>query len=463
MNDNDTPNTPQTGDVVEGRYVLLRVLGKGGMGIVFEAKHRNLPGKLAIKFLLTSNWNGPAERERFQREARAGRKLESEHSVRVTDFGEFVKRPNDDALQYIVMEYLDGKDLHDIVGKEGPLPIPTAVDYILQACIALAEAHAKGIWHRDLKPSNLFLANRVGSPIVKLLDFGLVKDATGSVHGAPATQTGVIAGTIPYMPKEQFKGLKFTSARTDIYSLAVCLYFLLTQNTPFGPFPGDEVPDVMMRILGSPPQPMHASRPDAPQGLVDALEWALRTEPEDRPSSIVEFARALVPFGSTDAPRLFGIVERTAIAAAEAGAKTLEDEGLTIKIEKAPPLPDDPTTIPVVRKPDLTVPQGRRLAPPSPIARKEIQRRTVVAVSVAAALLMMLTFVVAFRGGTEAEPTPLPTHSSPKPIPSSTPSVSTPEPTVSASASASVLPRPPPPPGPKVKPKPANPADQFRP
>src|SRR5262245_61121816 len=159
------------GDMVAGKYLVDRLLGVGGMGFVVAATHAQLDQRVAIKFLLPSVMAHRETVERFQREARAAAKIKSEHVVRVSDFGALPS-----GLPFIVMEFLEGRDLSDTLAVRGPLPIALAVDYLLEACEALAEAHAAGIIHRDLKPSNLFLARAADSTEnVKVLDFGISK------------------------------------------------------------------------------------------------------------------------------------------------------------------------------------------------------------------------------------------------------------------------------------------------
>ncbi len=408
MNDADLQTMPETGDDLNGDFVLVRKLGQGGMGIVFEAKHRQLFGKCAIKFLLSRDLHGSQEQARFVREARAGWGLESEYSARVLGVGTFVKHGV--PLQYIVMEYLSGKNLEDVVAFDGPLPLASAVDYILQACVALAEAHGKNILHRDLKPSNLFLANRVGSEVIKVLDFGLAKDTAG----ADLTKSWMIAGTPGYMPHEQLRGLANTCPQTDIFSLAVCLYFLLTNVRPFGPFEGDELADVVVRIgNGTAPPPMHAFRPDVPRGLVSVIEQSLLKDPKKRPATMVAFARAIAPYGSADAKRLLAIVERTAIAAAEITAKATADGDATVQMRHVPK-----PTVNLKRAPE---PRQPRLRPMPALLG-----------SVAALLLLALVIVLGMllRKNSATSKLVLPEPPWPKfSIPSSLPS---PKPTVSA-------------------------------
>ena len=157
---------PKRGEVFDGKYRVEGVLGVGGMGVVFAARHLRLDERVAIKILLPQWATDPAIVSRFMQEGRSSLKVKSEHVVRVLDDGIIDGRP------YLVLEYLDGKDFDAIVAEDGPMPIASAVALLLQACEALAEAHVAGVIHRDLKPANLFLTHRAdGSPCVKVLDF----------------------------------------------------------------------------------------------------------------------------------------------------------------------------------------------------------------------------------------------------------------------------------------------------
>src|SRR5262245_30981682 len=197
----DIESIVKPGDVLAGKYLVERVLGVGGMGVVVAATHTQLDQRVAIKFLLPSMLSNREVVERFQREARAAAKIKSEHVVRVSDVGTL-----DSGIPYIVMEFLEGGDLGELLSRRGILPIPLAIDYLLEACEALAEAHAAGIVHRDLKPANLFLARRTDeTDIVKVLDFGISKQHTGdALMASPSlTKTTDVFGSPTYMSPEQ--------------------------------------------------------------------------------------------------------------------------------------------------------------------------------------------------------------------------------------------------------------------
>ena len=223
------------GDILAGKYRVEKVLGVGGMGVVVAAMHLELDKRVALKFLLKSAAENPAVVARFAREARAAAKIQSQHVARVSDVGTL-----ENGIPYIVMEHLEGCDLSDVLTRQGPLPPGAAVDYVLQACEAIAEAHAAGFIHRDLKPSNLFLARQAdGAEIVKVLDFGISKavlvdsEPPTSVRQGALTGTTEIFGSPMYMSPEQLKASRDVDARADIWALGIILYELCTGTSPF--------------------------------------------------------------------------------------------------------------------------------------------------------------------------------------------------------------------------------------
>ena len=277
-----------------GKYRVERTLGAGGMGVVVAARQIDLDRPVALKFLQTKLLGTPGLITRFSREARAAAKLESEHVARVLDVGML---PGGEP--YMVMEYLDGEDLARWLASRGPVPFAVAVGYILQACEAVAEAHALGIIHRDLKPGNLFLANRAsGPPVIKVLDFGLSKsDSPGQEN---VTSDSSILGSPLYMSPEQLMSAKSADARSDIWSLGVVLYELLTGHTPF---PYERIAGLVAAIFQKPPQPIDTWRADVPPGLQGAVIACLEKEPAKRLSSVAGLAMALGPYGPPGSDR----------------------------------------------------------------------------------------------------------------------------------------------------------------
>ncbi|WP_437947078.1 serine/threonine-protein kinase [Sorangium sp. So ce296] len=289
------------GDVLLGKYRVESVLGRGAMGLVVAARHLALDDRVAIKVLLPRYVQDPEILQRFLREGRAAVRIRSPHVVRVADVGTL-----ENGAPYMVMDHLEGKDLAAVLAESGPLSIPLAVDLVLQACEALAEAHAQGIVHRDVKPSNLFLTrNADGSPCVKVLDFGISKMSHAEDHAL--TRVGGVLGSPLYMSPEQLRSASDVDGRADIYSLGVVLFQLLTGRTPFVAL---ELAQLVYLVTQGEPQRPRALRPDLPEPLEQAILTAIARDRDRRFPTAADFALALVPFAPPHlraaAERLFG-------------------------------------------------------------------------------------------------------------------------------------------------------------
>jgi eukaryotic-like serine/threonine-protein kinase len=281
------------GDVLDGKYLVEKVLGLGGMGVVVAAKHLQLEQRVAIKFVLPHAVGDAEAMERFAREARAAVKLRSEHVARVLDVGTLAN-----GAPYMVMEYLAGSDLGAMIQTGGPLGHVDAVDFVLQACEAIAEAHANGIIHRDLKPQNLFVTHAVdGKPLVKVLDFGISKQTSlgGSGKDLSLTRTSSVMGSPNYMSPEQLKSTKSVDARTDIWALGVILFEVLTTRVPFE---AESVTQLTAMVLQDTPRRVNELRTDVPPGLAQVIARCLEKDPAMRYASVADLARDLEPFGS---------------------------------------------------------------------------------------------------------------------------------------------------------------------
>ena len=292
--------TPKPGDVLGGKYQVEGVVAIGGMGIVLAARHLYLRQRVAMKLLLPETAKQPEAAARFLREAQAAAAIQSEHVARVIDVGTLP-----DGAPFMVMEFLAGHDFGKLLKTRGPLVIDQAVDFILQAGEAVAEAHAMGIVHRDLKPGNLFLTSRPdGSPLVKVLDFGLSKaSSTGAIDGN-LTSTSLVVGSSYYMAPEQFRGLRYADARTDIWALGVILFHLISGRRPFE---GDSFGAVCASVSVDPPLSLRELRPDASPALEAVLFRCLEKDRARRVQTMAELAHLLAPFGS---PRSMLSVER---------------------------------------------------------------------------------------------------------------------------------------------------------
>ena len=290
------------GDILAGKYRVERVLGVGGMGVVVAATHVQLGQRVALKFLLPSAVDNAMVVARFDQEARAAVRLRSQHVARILDVGVL-----ETGAPYIVMEHLQGVDLSDLVQQRGPLPVEEAADYLLQVCEAIAEAHSLGIIHRDIKPRNLFATQGVdGRPLIKVLDFGISKLATAEGSAALSlTKTTDVIGSPNYMPPEQLRSSRLVDARSDVWSLGVVLFELLSGTVPFD---AETLPQLCAMVFQDPPRPLWELRPDTPPRLVEVVERCLQKNPADRFQSVAELAAALEPFVMTTESRSARIV-----------------------------------------------------------------------------------------------------------------------------------------------------------
>jgi serine/threonine-protein kinase len=281
---------PEVGELLAGKYRVERVIGAGGMGVVLAAMHVHLEERVAIKLI-----KGATDQEavqRFLREGKAAVKIRSEHVARVLDVGTL-----DTGSPYMVMEYLEGGDLSSVLRRQGPLPIPVAVAYLLQACEALAQAHILGIVHRDLKPANLFLTYRVdGSPCVKVLDFGISKTQVAS--DMALTKTSAVLGSPLYMSPEQMRSTRSVDARADIWALGTILHELLSGKTPFS---ATTMTELCSMIIQDAPPPLGTLRPDVPPPLATAVLRCLEKDPVLRYANVAELALAIADYGPSEA------------------------------------------------------------------------------------------------------------------------------------------------------------------
>jgi serine/threonine-protein kinase len=277
---------PLVGTTIDGRYQVDKKLGEGGMGVVYLARHAVIGSKCALK-VLRGELSGEGEvSERFIQEARAAAAIGNEHIIQITDFGQLP-----DGAAYFVMEFLDGKALHDIIQDTTKIDSARTLHIVTQCCEALAAAHSSDIVHRDLKPDNIFLVRKGGSDdFVKILDFGIAK-VQSSESGKRLTKTGMIFGTPQYMSPEQAAG-SGVDARTDIYSLGIIMYEMLCGHVPFE---ADTFMGVLTKHLYEEPIPPRRLVPpiDMPHNLEAILLKAIAKKPDKRYQSMGEFAQDL--------------------------------------------------------------------------------------------------------------------------------------------------------------------------
>ena len=324
----EAASVPKQGDVLAGKYRIDRTLGEGGMGLVLEAYHLRLRQRVAIKVLKPNILEHPELVARFEREARAAATLESPYVAKVLDVD-----TSPEGLPYMVIEFLEGNDLAEELERRGRFPVQTAVAYVMEACVPIAQAHALGIIHRDLKPSNLFLAKKGDERVLKLLDFGISKVLT-DVDAKETSSFGVL-GTPHYMSPERVRSSADVDRRSDIWSLGVILYELLTGTEPFS---GD--PATVIAAIAADPVPLpRAKRPDIPVALEAVIMRALEKDPKKRYPDVRSLSVALAPFApeeelvalAPNLPRSFS--PSKGIAAVQTPAKALP---ITIV---APPAP----------------------------------------------------------------------------------------------------------------------------
>jgi serine/threonine-protein kinase len=290
-----SPSTDRTNGIARGhligrKFIVEHMIGGGGVGVVYAARHKDVGTQVAIKI------GRLADREssmRFQREARIMMRLENEHTARVLDVGE-----TNDGLPWMVMEYLDGIDLGAMLAEVGPLPLDDVLRWMLQVCDSLAEAHDEGIFHRNLGPQNLFLARPTvgtgGSPSIRVLDYGLGLPCTGLLKRLEAGELrslrpGEYPGTSYFMAPEQIRGMRL-DARTDIWAAGACLFRLLTNHHAFGNL---TLAQLWRSVLGDPTVNMRRYRPDVPTSAETLLRRCLQRDPRERFQSIRDMQSAL--------------------------------------------------------------------------------------------------------------------------------------------------------------------------
>jgi serine/threonine protein kinase len=276
-------------DLVVGPYVLVERLGKGGMGQVFKARHQLMNRLVALKIIRAECLANAEAALRFQREIELVAQLSHPNIVTAYDAAQA------DGRHFLVMEYVEGTDLHHLVEREGPLAAARAAGYIGQAALGLQHAHERGLVHRDIKPSNLLIAVR--EERVKILDLGLARTAaqSGSLTShSQLTRLGTLVGTPEYMAPEQILDPRRADIRSDLYSLGCTLHFALTARSPFA---GGTLTETLIRQQRDDPPDLEALRPDVPAALAMVLRQMLAKRPEDRYQTPAEVTAALGPLG----------------------------------------------------------------------------------------------------------------------------------------------------------------------
>ncbi len=321
------------GDVIAGKYRVDRILGAGGMGVVVAAHHLQLEERVALKFLRPEVASRQDMVARFLREARAAVRIKSEHVARVSDVGTL-----ENGLPYMVMEYLEGGDLAAWLEQRGPLPVEQAVDFVIQACVAVAEAHSLGIVHRDLKPANLFCVRRAdGQLSIKVLDFGISKlTQSGEGPDLVRTKTAMAMGSPLYMSPEQMVSARDVDGRTDIWALGAILYELVSGRTPFV---AESFAGLVLEVTQGQLKPLGQARRGVHPGLEAVVARCLAKNRADRYETVADFALALGPFAPERA-RL--PIERAVRILRGSGASNAAiQETLAQSMRRAPSSADD--------------------------------------------------------------------------------------------------------------------------
>lgn len=333
------------GDVIGGRYELVRVLGAGGTGAVFEARHKVIGRRVAVKLLLPELALHASVATRFLQEAQSASEVRHKNIVEVLDFGD------DNRRLYMVMEYLEGESLGAYIKREAPLSPARILPLMDPVLSALGAAHARGIVHRDVKPQNIFLAvGPDGEPLPKLIDFGIAKRLADT--NMNLTGTGTVLGTPAYMAPEQAQGAKAVTAAADQYAVGAILFHALSRTIPHM---ADTYPAMLVAIVSQPPQELSALRPDLDPALCAVVMRCLARDPTHRWPDIEALRAALRPFHHLDAPAparaVSSVMERAAGASSTAGGSgrpSVPTQQPAIVVSGGAPRPVAPRPLPEV-------------------------------------------------------------------------------------------------------------------
>ena len=372
---------PLLGQTLAGKYKIDKLIKQGGMGAVYRGKHVLMDKTVAIKVLKPSLAGDDAVVARFSREAKAASKISHPHAVSVTDFGEA-----ENGVVFLVMEYLDGRTLKEVIAAEGPLQLERAANIVRQVAGALDAAHSQGVIHRDLKSENIMLVRHDGDEWAKVLDFGIAKILQSHDHGeSDITHANLVVGTPQYMSPEQCSQSGALDARSDVYSLGIILYEMLAGRVPFG---GESPTVIMMKQVQDPAPSVLSVRPDLPESVDGVIKKALAKQPIDRYQSAGELSSDLMRAASIES------TSNPALAAVTA-AETVPNAPVVSAVDDA----DEATVV----RPRTEFAQVSRNAQPRP--ELTVDRFNPWKVMIPAAIVLIAVFGVVFfltRSGSNA-------------------------------------------------------------
>jgi len=328
-------SVPLLGQTLAGKYLVEKLIKRGGMGAVYQGKHVLMDKTVAIKVLRPALAVDDDVVARFSREAKAASRISNPHAVSVTDFGE-----SENGIVFLVMEYLEGRTLKEIIRSEGAMPLARVVEIIRQVTGALDAAHGQGVVHRDLKSDNIMVSQTNGGDWAKVLDFGIAKiQQPASIKDADLTAPNLVIGTPQYMSPEQCSQTQALDARSDIYSLGVIIYEMLAGRVPFT---GESATMIMMQHVQDPPPSVLATRPDLPRAVDGVITRALAKIPADRFQTAGKLFTALATGAGEDVSAAPRSAETVASAPVSPVADDLDEETVVRPRETpqyAPPAP----------------------------------------------------------------------------------------------------------------------------
>lgn len=358
---------PLLGQTLAGKYLVEELIKHGGMGSVYVGKHVLMDKTVAIKVLRTSLAADNDVVARFSREAKAASRINHPHAVSVTDFGE-----DENGVVFLVMEYLHGRTLKEVIKAEGPMAIDRALEIVRQVAGALDVAHQQGVVHRDLKSDNIMLSRTNGDEWAKVLDFGIAKiQQPAGGRDIDITAPNLVIGTPQYMSPEQCSQSAPLDARSDIYSLGIIVYEMLAGHVPFT---GESPTVIMMKQVQDQPPPIKEARPDLPEGLEKAVTKALAKQPADRFQTAGGFAEALLTAMSKPVEAAAAVAVPTTVPNAPVAPMPSDeitevhpgdDDEATVVRPRAAPTPIEPAPIrrEPVAEPPATVNPWRIMIP----------------------------------------------------------------------------------------------------